>query len=242
MLEAAVWGFVAGAALLCGAVLGLRFDFSHRTIGLIMAFGAGTLISALTLELTADAYDSAGLDAVALGLPLGALAFFFGDRLIESWGGRHRKRSRGQQADGAALGIVLGAVLDGIPESIVIGISLLSGEGIGLAFVAAVFISNVPEALSSSRGLKQAGHTTVAILRMWGLVVIASAIAAALGYGLLGDAPVDVVAGIQAFAAGAILTMLADTMMPEAFAEAGRAVGLLTVLGYACGVALTIVA
>jgi len=242
VLEAAFWGFVAGAALLLGAGLGLRFHFSHRVIGLVMAFGAGTLISSLTLELTAEAYSRAGLDAVVIGLPLGALAFYLGDRVVEGWGGRHRKRSRGQQSDGAAQGIVLGAVLDGIPESLVIGISLIAGEGIGVAFVAAVFISNIPEALSSSRGLRLAGHSAGNILGMWSLVVLASAVAAALGFGLLGGASELLIAGIQAFAAGAILTMLADTMMPEAFDEAGRTVGLMTVFGYACGVALTIVA
>jgi zinc transporter, ZIP family len=242
VLEAAFWGFVAGSALLCGAGLGLRLRFTQREIGLVMAFGAGTLISSLTFELTLEAYNRAGLDAVAAGLPLGALAFFAGDWLIDRWGGKHRKRSSGKQAEGNGAAIMLGAVLDGIPESAVIGISLLGGTGVGVAFVAAVFISNLPEGLSASIGMRKAGHTVGFILGSWAVVVAASAVAAALGYGLLGGASQHVVAATQAFAAGAILTMLADTMMPEAFEEAGPVVGLVTVLGYATGALLTAIA
>jgi ZIP family zinc transporter len=242
VLEAALWGFVGGVALLIGAVVGLRLPLPKRVIGLVMAFGAGTLISSLTFELTLDAYNRAGLDAVAAGLPLGALAFFAGDWLIDEWGGKHRKRSGGQQAEGSGTAIALGAVLDGIPESAVIGISLLGGAGVGIAFVVAVFVSNLPEGLSSATGMKKAGHSTRFILTMWSIVVAASAIAAALGYGLLGGASEHVVAATQAFAAGAILTMLADTMMPEAFEDAGPVVGLVTVFGYALGALLTAVA
>jgi ZIP family zinc transporter len=242
MLEAAFWGFVGGAALLIGAAIGLRLPLPQRAIGLVMAFGAGTLISSLTFELTLEAYNRAGLDAVAAGLPLGALVFFAGDWLIDEWGGKHRKRSGGQQAQGSGPAIMLGAVLDGIPESAVIGISLLGGAGVGIAFVVAVFISNLPEGLSASTGMKKAGHKARFILGSWAVVVAASALAAALGYGLLGGAPAHVVAATQAFAAGAILTMLADTMMPEAFQDAGPTVGLVTVFGYATGALLTAVA
>lgn len=242
MLEAAFWGLVAGAALLCGAGLGLNLRFSKREIGLIMAFGAGTLISSLTFELTLEAYNRAGLDAVAAGLPLGALAFFAGDWLIDSWGGEHRKRSSGKQPEGSGAAIMLGAVLDGIPESAVIGISLLAGTGVGVAFVAAVFISNLPEGLSATTGMRKAGHSVRFILGSWAIVVASAGLASALGYGLLGGAPQHVIAATQAFAAGAILTMLADTMMPEAFEDAGPVVGLVTVLGYATGALLTAVA
>jgi zinc transporter, ZIP family len=242
VLEAAFWGFVGGVALLIGAGIGLRLPLPKRAIGLIMAFGAGTLISSLTFELTLEAYNRAGLDAVAAGLPLGALVFFAGDWLIDEWGGKHRKRSGGQQEEGNGTAIALGAVLDGIPESAVIGISLLGGTGVGIAFVVAVFVSNLPEGLSSSVGMKKAGHSSRFILGMWAIVVAASALSAALGYGLLGGAPDHVVAATQAFAAGAILTMLADTMMPEAFEDAGPVVGLVTVMGYALGALLTALA
>jgi ZIP family zinc transporter len=233
MLEAAFWGFVAGGALVVGAVIGLWLRPSQRTIGWVMAFGAGVLISALAFELTEEAFDIGGADAVAGGLGAGALTFFAGDWLIDRRGGGDRKRSGGQQAAGSAGAIVLGAVLDGIPESAAIGLTLLEGGEVSVAVVAAVFLSNVPESLSAATGLSRAGHSRGWILGLWALVTVISALAAAAGYGALGDASADFVAFVQAFAAGAVLTMLADTMMPEAFEHAGRATGLLTVLGFA---------
>jgi zinc transporter, ZIP family len=232
VLEAAFWGGVGGAALLIGAFAGLKFAASQRTIGLVMGFGAGVLISALSFELTDEAFRVGGADAVSIGLALGALTFFGGDWIIDHHGGNHRKRSGGQQAGGASMAIVLGALLDGIPESVAIGVSLLGGGGVGVAVVAAVFLSNVPESLSAATGLQKAGHSTGWILRLWLAVAVVSAVAAAVGYGVLGGASDNLVAAIQAFAAGAILTMLADTMMPEAFENGGAVVGLVTVLGF----------
>lgn len=233
MLEAAFWGLVGGAALLVGAVVGVKVRASQRTIGLVMAFGAGVLISALAFELTDEAFRRGGTDAVALGLGAGALAFFAGDWLVDERGGRHRKRSGGQQESGAAAAIVVGAMLDGIPESVAIGVSLLGGGSVGAAVVAAVFLSNVPESLSAATGLRKAGHSNRWILGLWLGVALISALAAALGYAFLGDASANVIGFIQAFAAGAILTMLADTMMPEAFEHGGSIVGLMTCLGFA---------
>jgi len=232
VLEAAFWGFVGGGALVLGAVAGIWLRPSQRVIGLIMAFGAGVLISALAFELTEQAFEIGGADSVAAGLGAGALTFFLGDWAIDARGGNDRKRSGGQQAAGSAGAIVLGAVLDGIPESAAIGLTLLEGGGVSVAVVAAVFLSNIPESLSAATGLRVAGHSPGWILRLWIGVTIVSAIAAALGYGLLGDASPDLVGFTQAFAAGAVLTMLADTMMPEGFEHGGRAAGLLTVLGF----------
>lgn len=233
MLEAALWGFVGGGALLVGALIGLFVPTTLRAIGLVMGFGAGVLISAVAFELTSEAFELGGTDAVSAGLALGALAFFAGDELVDRRGGDGRKRSGGEQESGNPLAIVLGALMDGIPESVAIGISLLAGDGVGVAVVAAVFLSNVPEALSAAVGLEKAGHSKRWILALWGAVALVSALAAALGYALLGDASKDLVAGISAFAAGAILVMLADTMMPEAFKHGGKAVGLVTALGFA---------
>ena len=233
MLEAALWGFVGGFALLLGAIAGLTLPASQRTIGLIMGFGGGVLIAAVAFELTDEAFGGGGRDAVALGLAAGALAFYLGDLLVDRRGGDHRKRSGGQQAGGSAGALVLGALMDGIPESIAIGVSLLGGKGVGIAVVAAVFLSNVPESLSAATGLRKAGRSTAWILGLWGGVALISAAAAAFGYAVLGGASPTVIAVIQAFAAGAILTMLADTMMPEAFEHGGSTVGLLTVLGFA---------
>jgi ZIP family zinc transporter len=233
VLEAAFWGFVGGFALLVGAVAGLRFGTSQRVIGLIMAFGAGVLISALAFELTEEAFQRGGADAVALGLAAGSLAFFVGDWLVDHGGGNHRKRSGGEQQGGSGTAILLGALLDGIPESVAIGVSLLGGGAVGLPMVVAVFLSNVPESLSAATGMRKAGHTTRYILGVWSAVTVVSALAAALGFALLGGAAPTVIATIQSFAAGAILTMLADTMMPEAFEHGGGVVGLVTVLGFA---------
>ncbi len=233
MLEATFWGFVGGVALLVGAAIGLFVHTSQRTIGLVMGFGAGVLISALAFGLTDEAFRRGGTDAVSVGLALGAIGFFVGDTIIDRRGGDHRKRSGGEQEGGAASAIVLGALMDGIPESVAIGVSLLGGGGVGVAVVVAVFLSNVPESLSAATGLQKAGHSRTWILGLWTLVAVVSAIAAGLGYQLLGNASPNLVGGIQAFAAGAILVMLADTMMPEGFEHGGKAVGLVTALGFA---------
>jgi len=242
MLEAAFWGLVAASTLVVGAILAIALPWTRRAIGLTAGFGAGALISAVTLDLTASAFAEAHVAIVVAGLGAGAIAFSAGNWALHRGGAvRHRKRSAGQQAGADPLGIVLGTILDGIPESVVIGISLLAGGGVGLAFLAAVAISNLPEAISSTTGLRRVGWSTRGIMGLWAIVVCLSAVAAGAGYGLGAGAPIEVAAAIEAFAAGAVLTMLADTMMPEAFDEAGAAAGLATVMGYAIGALLTLV-
>ncbi len=185
MFEAAFWGFVGGAALLIGAVAGIYLPASKRLIGLIMAFGSGVLISALTFELMREAYDTAGATAAVLGLLAGSLVFFCGDWLIDRRGGNRRKSPNGPQAGAGATALVLGALLDGIPESAAIGVSLIGGGSVGVAVVAAVFLSNIPESLSASAGMKATGRSTRYILGLWLAVTLASTVAAALGFGVL---------------------------------------------------------
>jgi zinc transporter, ZIP family len=233
MLEAAWWGFAGGAALIVGAAIALLLPISQRAIGLVLGFGAGVLISAVAFELTIEAFDRGGRDATALGLAAGALAFFLGDTWVDNRGGEHRMRADERMGEGASLGIVLGAALDGVPESVALGVTLLEGEGVSGAFLAAVFLSNLPEGLGASTGLRMAGRSSRYILRLWLGVAVLSAVAAGLGYAFLDGAPDDVVAWFQAFAAGAILTLLADLMLPEAAEKGGKVVGLLTVLGFA---------
>jgi zinc transporter, ZIP family len=202
-----------------------------------MAFGAGVLISAVAFELYLEASEIVEHRGwIAAGLLSGALTFFVGDALIDRMGGEGRKSMGGRQAGGAALAIVLGIVLDGIPESFVVGIDLLAGEGLSAAFIAAVFLSNLPESAAASSGLARAGWEQRHIYALWAGVTLVAGVAAALGNGLFGDAAPDWIAFVLAFAAGAILTMLADTMMPEAFEKGGRAAGLLTTLGFATAV------
>lgn len=236
MLEALFWGFVGGVALLLGAGLGLALDASQRAIAIVMALGAGVLVSAVAFGLTDQAYADGGATAVIAGLALGSLTFWGGDRLLETRGGRSRKRSGGQRQDGGSAGsgtvLALGALLDGIPESAAIGLSLIGGGRVGVAVVGAVFLSNVPEGWSSAAGMRRDGRSRGYVIGLWAGVTAISALAALAGYVLLGGASGTLIGGVEAFAAGAIITMLADTMMPEAFEQGGATVGLVTAAGF----------
>jgi ZIP family zinc transporter len=240
VVEAAFWGFVGGASLLIGALAGIFLKVPVRVVGLVMGFGVGVLISAVAFELTGAAYDRAGTLPVVLGLSAGALTFFAGDWLIDRRGAENRKDPTGTGAgSSAAAALVLGALLDGIPESAAIGVSLVGGGSVGTTVVIAVFLSNIPESLSASAGMKRDGRSIGYILRLWSLVLIASTIASALGFGLLGGAGETTLAFTETFAAGAILTMLADTMVPEAVEHAGPEVGLACVFGFICSFLLS---
>ena len=196
-----------------------------------MAFGAGVLLSSVAFELMDEAYGVGGIDAAAPGLLLGAAVFYVADREVNRRGGERRKNA-GNRQGGSAAAIAIGALLDGIPESAAIGVSLIEGGGVGVALVAAVFLSNVPEGLSSAAGMKRAGRSPAYVFGLWGAVTLASTLAALLGYLFLAGASGNVVAAIQSFAAGAILTMLASTMMPEAYEEGGPVVGVVTTVGF----------
>jgi zinc transporter, ZIP family len=237
--EAFFWGFVASSSLILGGWITFAIRPGRHVVGLIMAFGAGVLISAVAYELVGEALATADRGrVVAGGLFAGCAVFFAGDWLIDRLGGEHRKDPGGRQAGGVALAIVLGIVLDGIPESMVIGLDVLGGEGVSAAILAAVFLSNLPEAIAATTGLAASGWSRSRIYGLWVLVAGVSALAALAGFAVFEDASPDAVAFVLAFAAGAILTMLADTMMPEAFAQGGRLAGVCTTLGFA--VAFTI--
>ncbi|HKE74499.1 MAG TPA: hypothetical protein VKB57_12840 [Acidimicrobiales bacterium] len=242
MGSAFFWGLVGALALVAGAGLALVVDIHRRVLGLIMAFGSGVLISAVAFDLVEEAAGIAHGDRiVALGMAVGALTFFLGDALIDRMGGNDRKRSEGQQAGGSGLAIVLGAVLDGIPESLVLGIGLLGGTGVSVAFLAAVFISNVPEGIAGTSGLRMSGWAPQRILGLWALVALVSGLASLAGFGVFDHASATTVAFVLSFAGGAVLTMLADTMMPEAFENGGNLVGLLTTAGFALAFALHLI-
>ncbi|MEU7062527.1 ZIP family metal transporter [Streptomyces sp. NPDC053429] len=236
-LVAGGWGLFAGAALLVGAAVGSLFRVPAQWIALIMAFGSGVLISAVSFDLMAEAYEQGGVVPTACGAVAGAAVYSLANVLLARRGARHRKRSGGRQPSeeeqpGSGNAIALGALLDGIPESVVIGTSLLGGGSVGIATVAAVFISNVPEGMASAAGMKRAGRSRTYVFTLWAVIAVVSALAALAGYSLLGGASPGVMAAITAVAAGAILAMIADTMIPEAFEEAHLLTGLTTVLGF----------
>jgi len=244
MLTAATYGLIGGAALLLGAFVGLYTNIPQRAVGAIMAFGSGVLISALTFDLMAKAYESGGFDSTSIGFVTGAVLYVGGDYLIDRFDGRIHKKSHQKKQSAKAVSakpaapiisgsaIFLGAMLDGIPESAAIGVGLAAGQGFGLIMLVAVFISNLPEGISGAIGMKQAGKSHVYVMSVWSSVVITAGISALLGYRFLASSTPDIMAAGLAIAAGAILAMLADTMMPEAFEEGGRLIALVTVMGF----------
>jgi zinc transporter, ZIP family len=235
--QALFWGAFSSAALYVGEALARPMARMHRATGLVMGFGAGTLLSAVAYELLPDStFDRGAKLGVAFGL--GALAYFVGDRLIDKGGGEDRQEIETVSEDASGVAMFLGALLDGLPEAFVLGIGIQLGGAVSVAFVAAVAVSNVPQGIAGTTSLKDAGYADRTIFWMWTGLTVAAALTALVGY-----AVGDVVAGngvyAQAFAAGAVLTMLADSMMPEAFRHGGKWVGLLTALGYAVATALT---
>lgn len=233
MLEAAGWGLLASSSLLLGAVLGARASLPPRAVGLILAFGAGTLISAIAFELTEEAFALGGADVVAVGLGAGALAFYLGNRAIEQRGMRRRGRMMVNSgvAEEGGRALLLGAALDGIPESAVIGTTLLTGSGVGVPVLVAVFLSNLPEAIGAEAGATR--RPLGRVLAPWVAVVVACTVSSALGFGLLDGASGDVIGLLQAFAAGGVLMLLVDEMIPTALKEGGNEAGLLATLGFA---------
>ncbi|MFF0655000.1 ZIP family metal transporter [Micromonospora tulbaghiae] len=243
-LEAGFWGLLAGSALLIGAAVGFFARVPRRVTASVMAFGAGVLLSAVSFELVDEAHEKGGLLPVAIGAAAGALLYTKANVLLARHGARHRKRSGDEQPSereqpGSGTAIAVGALLDGVPESVVIGASLLAGGPVSLVTVIAVFLSNVPEGLSSAAGMRQAGRTRRYVFGLWTAIALISGVASLAGYTLLGGAPPELLATITALAAGAILAMITDTMVPEAFADAHLLVGLITVLGFLIAFALS---
>ena len=202
-----------------------------------MAFGSGVLISALSFELMDDAFKKGGFDSTALGFLSGAALFTFANIVLSKRGAKHRKRSTGlqpseKQHEGSGAAIALGALLDGIPESIVIGLSLVSGSKVSLTAVIAIFLSNFPEGLSSASGMKKAGRSALYIFLLWSGMSLILGLASLTGYSLFAGLSPEIIAATTAFAAGSMLAMLSDTMMPEAFEIAHDYVGLVTVFGF----------
>ena len=240
MANAFAWGLLSGSSLLLGGILALRLPISERALGLVMGFGSGVLLSAVAYELVAEASTTADSRMfVAIGLFAGCGTFVAGDALVDRMGGESRKAIGAAAAPAAGLPIVLGIVLDGVPEQIVIGLGLVGGGGVSAAMVVAVFLSNLPEAIAATSGLATSGWSNRKILALWTSLTVISGLATLAGFAFFDGASGDTIAFVLAFAGGAILTMLADTMMPEAFEHGGKLVGVLTTVGFAVAFAIS---
>jgi ZIP family zinc transporter len=247
MAEAAFWGAVGASALIVGAELTFAIRLSRKVIGLIMGFGVGALISSVSFELVAPAMEDADTWKVALGLAAGSLTFFAGDRAIANMGAKSHKSppdgsdgdGDGGEDEGGGLGIVLGTVLDGVPESAVLGMSLVGGAGVSVSLLAGIWISNLPESLGSTVSMLGSGWSKTKIRILWWAIIAVSAISAGLGYVIVDNS--DVLQGVlvESFAAGALLTMIADEMAPEAYDRGKIYAGMMTVAGFALAVWLT---
>jgi ZIP family zinc transporter len=240
-LEAGLWGLLGGAALVLGALIAWFVRVPQVVIATVMAFGSGVLISAVAFDLVEEAVMTGGLPATALGFGGGVLTYLAANVALARRGARHRKRSGSHRGAaqpserdhaGSGAAIAIGALLDGVPESVVLGLGLLSGGSVSASVLAAVFISNIPEGLSSAAGMKAGGRSAAYVFGVWGGIAVASGLAALVGYSALGGASPQAVAVITAVAAGAMLTMIADTMIPEAFEETRIWTGGIASLGF----------
>jgi zinc transporter, ZIP family len=221
MTAAVGWGAVAASSLVLGAVLGIARHWPDRLVGLVLAFGAGALISAVSFDLFEEGVKAGGAHAVGVGLAAGALTYYLADRAL----------GRG----GAGVALALGAFLDGIPEQAVLGIGLATGDGVSIGLLAAIFVSNLPEAIGSASELHAPPRK---VLLLWVAVAVICTLATVGGYAIADTASGELLAGINGFAAGALLVMLIDSMIPEAARKGGDAAGLVTVLGFAVAAAL----
>ncbi len=234
LLVALGWGLIAGSALVIGALVGWFAKPGQRVTAAIMAFGSGVLISAIAFDLMDEARLTGGLLPTGAGFLVGATIFSIGSALLARYGGRHRKRSYppGHGDDAAPVAIALGSIIDGIPESIVIGLSLIDGQGVAVATVIAVFLSNVPEGLSSTVGMKRNGFGFAYVFALWTGIACMCGLGSLIGFTVFDTLPLEAVAVMQGIAAGAMLAMIADTMIPEAFAATRNASGLITAAGF----------
>jgi ZIP family zinc transporter len=239
MGEAIGWGALAASSLLIGAVLSFAGRWSARRVGYVLSFGAGALISAVSFELAAEGADVGGAGVTGIGLGVGALTYYFLDGLISRRMSTGRGRRGRSEGSGSGTALALGAFLDGIPEQLVLGINIAAGAGVGVSLLVAIFVSNLPESLGSASDMSEAGRSRQAILRLWVLVAAICTLSTVVGYLVADAVSGNAKAAVDGFAAGALLVMLIDSMIPDARRDAGRGAGLVTVLGFAVAAGLS---
>ena len=236
MLTSLIYGLVASSGLFIGAYLGIRFNFKRITNACIMAFGSGVLIATLASVLMEEAYERANgaFHIVTLGFIAGGAAFVVLDYVVDILGGSHRKHKKSIRAKALAndKAIALGALLDGIPEAIVIGIGVAQNAGLGLLMLIAVLLNNVPEGISGVHGLKNAEKSRKFMYTLWTLITVVCAISAVFGYVKFQNASPLVVSLALSLAAGSILAMVSETLIPEALDEGGRRVTMFLLFGF----------
>ena len=238
-MQAYLWGVLAGSGLIIGALIAFFTSLPHRVIAVVMGFGSGVLISTLSFSLIEEAYSHGGFFPTVIGFISGGLLFSTANWALSIRGARDRKRCgecnrQPTETDhsGSGLAIAVGALMDGIPESLVIGISLVGGMAIDTAILIGFFLANIPEGLSSVSGMRHAGRSALYIFGVWGSIAFLSGSASLLGYAVFGSLPVHVTALTTALAAGGVLAMTAETMIPEAFENAQHFIGVITVIGF----------
>jgi len=241
MITAFLFGLLATSSLVIGGIIASRISLKARTIGIIMAFGAGTLVSAVSYELIFEAVKMGkGTGFPAFGLFAGALTFFFSDMLIEKMGAKNHMEIKASGKSSLVVPMVLAIILDGIPESIVIGLGIFEGGAVSIAMLVAVFISNMPEAIAGTTGMKTNGWSKGKILMLWGIIALICALASVAGFALFSGVSEEWLSFIQAFAGGAILIVLANSMMPESFEHGKKLAGIFTVLGFFISVSIIV--
>ncbi len=234
MAQALIFALVNGLSLAAGSVLGNVWKLKQKTIAVFMAFGSGVLICALTFGLMEEAFRHGGFDAVIIGFLAGGSLYIGFDYLLHILGARKHRRHPRSPASRESTGVMiaLGSILDGIPESIALGVSLFASRGVGFVMLTAIVISNIPESVSSISGLRKEGYTKNKIFLIWLSAGAAVALATILSFLFLHDIDPNLIGMLESLAAGAILAMLANSMMPEAYREGGYAIGFVTIIGF----------
>jgi zinc transporter, ZIP family len=239
MAAALAWGGLAASSLVLGVILAFVRRWPSTMIGLILAFGAGALISAVSFELAEEGIHVGSPRAVGVGLAAGALTYYLADGLIARRTQTGAGKAGRTSGANSGVGLALGSFLDGVPEQLVLGVGLAGGQSISIALLVAIFVSNLPEGIGSATDMSAAGTSRAKIIRLFVAVGLVCTLATGIGYTIADSISGEFRGIVNGFAAGALLVMLIDSMIPEASRKAGRPAGLVTVVGFAVATALS---